>query len=249
MNNNQFWTQRYKLQAQWTKEIRKLITQQISLSKQSKVLEIGCGSLAVLEEFVNQDIQLFGVDIDYSILNYHSKSDISALRINADGYYLPFDDSYFDLCYCHYLLLWLNSPMKVLQEMKRVTKNSGWLCCFAEPDYLGRIDFPTSLETLGKFQNQSLEKQGVNLSSGRNLAGWFSQLELSNITWGILGSHNPLQKQGFNQDEWKITEIDISEDLTPSEISKFQEMDFSAQKDGSRIFFVPTFYAYAKIDK
>ncbi len=133
--------------------------------------------------------------------------------------------------------------------MKRVTKNSGWLCCFAEPDYLGRIDFPSSLETMGKLQNQSLEKQGVNLSSGRNLTGWYSQLKLTNFSWGILGSHNDLANRKVNKDEWKMTEMDISENLSSSEISKFQDLDYSAQREGSRIFFVPTFYAYAKVEK
>lgn len=219
MIDNHFWAQRYKLQAQWTKEIRKFITQQISLPSQGKILEVGCGSLAVLEEFTNQNFRSFGLDIDYSILNYHKGSSVSSLRINGDGYQLPFADSCFDLSYCHYLLLWLNSPQDVLKEMQRVTKNTGWVCCFAEPDYSARIDYPIFLEGLGKIQNQSLNKQGVNLSTGRNLPEWLSTLQFSNITWGILGSHNNVNSQTLNNDEWETMEIDIQNELSTKEIS------------------------------
>ena len=110
------------------------------------VLEVGCGSGAVLSDFQGyKKINLFGIDIDFSILNIAHGVAPQANVINGDGYQLPIKNKCCDITYCHYLLLWLKNPVQVLGEMMCITKRGGTVIAMAESDYGGRIDFPSAL--------------------------------------------------------------------------------------------------------
>ncbi|MBW6473668.1 MAG: class I SAM-dependent methyltransferase [Anaerolineaceae bacterium] len=247
MSDYQFWSSRYKQQASWTRQTRNFIINQISLSLQANILEVGCGSSAVLDEFTESGQNTVGVDIDFQILKYSIQNSSKARLINGDGLSLPLKNNFFDLCFCHYLLLWIDDPVRILKEMSRVTKKSGWICCFAEPDYLSRIDHPSPLDQLGQMQNSSLSTQGVNLSTGRKLTYWMMQTGLSNIHWGILGSHQKVENNTTNAaSEWETIQRDLEVLYPEEEILKFKEIEYKAQTQGIRILFIPTFYAYAQ---
>ena len=245
MTDYEFWAARYQSQAQWTEQTRQFILKQINLPTQAKILEVGCGSSAVLKDYEIIGHHTFGVDIDYSILRYSKRQTESGL-INADGYSLPIKDEYFDLCFCHYLLLWLHEPAKLLKEMKRVTKKSGWICCFAEPDYLSRIDAPSPLDKLGEIQNQSLIQQGINLTAGREVAGWLSEIILTSINWGIIGANQSANTMHSDNDEWTTIEKDVDSLISIEEIVMYRRFVQDAQSREIRVLFIPTFYAYAQ---
>lgn len=247
MSDYKFWSSRYKQQATWTRETRNFILNQILLPQHSNILEVGCGSSAVLDEFTQLDHKTFGLDIDIQILIDSNQYLPKSKLINGDGLSLPFKDNFFDLSFCHYLLLWINDPIKILKEMSRVTKNSGWICCFAEPDYLSRIDFPSPFVELGQIQNTSLSNQGVNLSTGRNLPNWLMIAGLSNIHWGILGSHQKVDNNTVDAlSEWETIQRDLKVIYPEEEILKYKVIEYNAQTQDIRILFIPTFYAYAQ---
>ena len=87
----------------------------------------------------------------------------------GDAHQLPLADGCFDVCLCHFLLLWVTDPIQVLQEMYRVTRSGGVVMALAEPDYGSRIDYPQELSLLGKWQMDSLEQQGADPFIGRKL--------------------------------------------------------------------------------
>jgi SAM-dependent methyltransferase len=246
MSDYEFWSSRYAVQAAWTKETRNFILQQISLTGQAKILEVGSGSLAVLNEFNELGHTTFGLDIDLQILRHSNNPNTKTKLINADGMWIPMTKGTFDLCFCHYLLLWLVDPISLVKEMARVTKNNGWICCFAEPDYLARIDFPPPLEQLGQIQNKSLADQGVNLSCGRNISFWLQQANLSNIHWGIIGSHQKNSLDNTLDSEWGTFQRDIERISSQADILRYKEFEQKFTSRGSRINFIPTFYAYAQ---
>ncbi len=247
MSDYQFWSSRYKHQASWTRETRNFIINQISLPPQSNILEVGCGSSAVLDEFTESGHITVGLDIDLQILKYSNQYSPKSRLINGDGMSLPVKNDFFDLCFCHYLLLWLSDPVAIIKEMSRVTRKSGWICCFAEPDYLSRIDFPSPLDKLGQMQNSSLLNQGVNLSMGRNLSICLMQAGLSNIHWGIFGSHQNVENNiTKTNSEWETIQRDLENLYPEQEILQYKEIEHNAQTKGNRILFIPTFYAYAQ---
>jgi ubiquinone/menaquinone biosynthesis C-methylase UbiE len=247
MNDYQFWSSRYKQQASWTKQTRNFIINQISLPHQANILEIGCGSSAVLDEFTQSNHKTYGVDIDFQILRDSKHNLQKSKLINGDGLSLPLKNNFFDISFCHYLLLWIDDPVRILIEMLRVTKKSGWICCFAEPDYISRIDSPSPLHKLGQMQNSSLANQGVNLSTGRNVVNWLRQSGFTNIHWGIFGSHQKVESNTINSaTEWEITQRDLEVLYPEEEILKYKELEHDALSKGTRILFIPTFYAYAQ---
>jgi len=246
MNDYEFWSLRYQQQASWSKPTRDYILKQISLPDHSNILEVGCGSLAVLNEFSSMEHHTYGLDIDLQILKFVNNQAAKPKILNADGMQIPFQNEKFALTYCHYLLLWISDPIILLKEMARVTRKNGWLCCFAEPDYLARIDFPAPMDQLGKMQNKSLAQQGVNLSCGRAITSWLEEVNLSNISWGIMGSH---QKLGNNSDldsEWETTRRDLEKITSEKEIRKYRDFEPISLSKPGRIQFIPTFYAYAQ---
>ena len=246
MSDYEFWSSRYAYQASWTRPTRNFIIQQIPLTEPSNILEVGCGSLAVLNEFSELGHNTFGVDIDFEILNFSNSSNTKTKLVNADGMVIPFKKETFDLCFCHYLLLWLVDPLSLIKEMARVTKSNSWICFFAEPDYLARIDSPPSLEQLGQIQNKSLGDQGVNLSCGRNTPFWLQQANLSNIHWGIIGSHQKINTNNSLDSETETLWRDIEKISSNEEILKYKGLEHSTESQGTRINFIPTFYAYAQ---
>jgi ubiquinone/menaquinone biosynthesis C-methylase UbiE len=247
MNDYQFWSSRYIQQASWTKQTRHFIINQISLPDQTNILEVGCGSSAVLDEFTQSDHKTFGLDIDFQILNDSKHYLPKSKLINGDGLSLPIKNDFFNLSFCHFLLLWIDDPVRILKEMSRVTKKSGWICCFAEPDYLSRIDSPSPLQKLGQMQNSSLSNQGVNLSTGRNVVNWLTQSGLTNIHWGIFGSHQKVESKTINSAiEWETIRRDLELLYPYEEILKYKEVEHDALSQGTRILFIPTFYAYAQ---
>ena len=144
------WHTRYAQQAEWTRNLRTYIFNKIQLNASSRVLEVGCGTGAILSELPTH-LSLHGLDIDPGALAQCQSHVPSASLIRANALQLPYPDNSFDVVYCHFLLLWVSYPMRALLEMKRVTKKGGHIIAFAEPDYRARVDKPEELVQLGKW--------------------------------------------------------------------------------------------------
>ncbi len=238
------WHQRFLQQARWTYAARSFCRSQINLPPTAYILEVGCGSGAVLSEF-DESYTAFGIDIDLPSLDYAKSISKNFLLTTADGYQLPFPPGTFDLVFCHYLLLWLSDPFTLIREMQRVTRHGGWLCLFAEPDYAARLDFPSPLDQLGQAQNQSLQDQGVCLTTGRSLTSWLSQVGLESVQSGILGGHwsNTLNDHTWLL-EWQTIAHDLETQLDPQTLQNYRDLDQQAYQQGQRVLFIPTFYAW-----
>ena len=243
------WHQRYRQQGEWSKTIRHYLFNQAQLGFKDKILEIGSGTGAILE-LLSESGYLFltGVDINYHGLAFSKIKNFPHFLIQGDGYQLPFPTQTFDASYCHYLLLWLEYPVKLLTEMRRVTKPGGWVIALAEPDHQSRIDYPPPLDRLGKNQTQSLQDQGVDIQMGRKLTGLFHDIGLIDIQSGILGAQWSSRHTG-NPTEWSMLEDDLKGILDEEEFYRFKQIDHQAWMEGKRVLFVPTFYAMGKIPK
>ena len=179
---------RYLVQATWTASIREQLFDPLQIQGKHKVLEVGSGT-GVISAEISQRFSLasVGVDIDRSAVTFAQNNDPTSLYLAGDGSNLPFQTAAFDAVFCHFLLLWVENPKKILDDMVRVTKPGGWILALAEPDYGGRIDFPRELETIGQRQIQALLDQGANPYLGRTLRALFHSAQLTEIRTGLLG--------------------------------------------------------------
>jgi len=258
----QEWHTRFQKQATWTESIRSFILERVPIRSTAHILEVGCGTGAILE-----DIRQI---VDYSVNNSGSNglrhSNIHGLDINetyitlaqanlpltslviGDAVSLPYRDNSYNITYCHFLLMWLDEPDKAVLEMQRVTLPGGMVIAFAEPDYGGRIDYPPELEELGILQTKALESQMADPYMGRKLASVFSQAGLTDIQVGVLGGNWKIGDMNYDSDsEWAVVFSDLEAQVPEDKLNKYKNISKQAHVEGTRILFVPTFYAVGRV--
>lgn len=242
------WHQRFVQQARWTRDLRAFLFPQAGLESAQRILDLGCGTGALLGELTSQtDGLVFGLDIQYKHLGLALENK-QTLLTQGDAHQLPYLDNTFDICLCHFLLLWVQNPAQVLREMLRVTAPGGVVLALAEPDYGGRIDYPPELEILGDWQTEALQHQGADPHMGRKLAGLFAAVGLQDITSGVLGGQwNGAPSPDELALEWAVLGADLEETLRDFE--SLRALDTKAWEDGERVLFVPTFYALGRVEK
>jgi ubiquinone/menaquinone biosynthesis C-methylase UbiE len=243
------WHNRYLQQARWTKPLRTYLYAQAGLLRARHVLDVGCGT-GVLEVELNAlapQIRVTGLDILAEALTRARGYAQNADWAQADAHAIPFPSASFDISLCHFLLLWFRDPIQVVTEMKRVTQPGGAVLALAEPDYGGRIDYPDELAALGAAQRNSLLQQGADPLIGRRLGEIFSQAGLVEIETGVTGGQwrNIPTAQELDL-EWAVLESDLAGEFSPAEIVRLRSLDEGAYRKGSRMLFVPTFYAWGK---
>ncbi|MBT3390532.1 MAG: methyltransferase domain-containing protein [Chloroflexi bacterium] len=241
----QDWHARFSQQAQWTRALRAHLFPRMGFNVARQILDVGCGTGALFGELLAQsDAAIFGVDIQRQHLRL-ARTHKDVLLSQGDALQMPYANEVFDITLCHFLLLWVANPVQALSEMARVTRPGGMVLALAEPDYGGRIDFPTELEQIGAWQTESLRRQGADPLIGRKLSGLFHHVGFENIETGVLGG----QWRGAPTDdawksEWSVLESDFAQTSEFSGNSNvLKQLDAGAWASGQRVLFVPTFYA------
>jgi SAM-dependent methyltransferase len=240
------WHARYLQQAAWTRDLRAYLFKKAGLASARRVLEVGCGTGAILRE-LQTPAPPHGLDLNPSALTQAFVNAPAASLTCADGMATPFPDSSFDIVFCHYYLLWVKDPLQALMEMKRVTKPGGHILALAEPDYYARVDKPDMLRPLGEWQTDALKRQGADPGFGARLAETFFQAGIQLKETGTIqgGVHEPSARE--REMEWAVIQADLGEAVSREEIQKMKMLDDEAWAKGERVLHVPTFFAWGKI--
>jgi SAM-dependent methyltransferase len=237
------WHKRYLQQAAWTRDLRAYLFRRAGLNEKSRVLEVGCGTGAILAELPGV-AALHGLDIDPAALaqcRLHAPQSFLA-QGNALG--LPYSSQTFDIVYCHFLLLWVSEPVRALWEMRRVAKPGGQILAFAEPDYTARVDKPHELALLGPWQAESLRRQGADPGLGARLGDLFFEAGIRLLETGTL---QPAEGAPSPEDwelEWVVIESDLAGLIPGRDIQKMKHLDRQARARGERRLHVPTYFAW-----
>ncbi len=257
------WHARCVQQATWTESLRRALLAQFPLPADGCILEVGCGTGAILgwlqsalpadalQDNRLRDNRLLGVDFHLPSLQYARKIS-SGYAHNApqptlsaaDAFHLPLADDSCALVCCHFLLLWLPDAVAALREMRRVCKPDGWVMAFAEPDHAARVDFPAELHALGDAQTAALVEQGAQPQMGRQLAAVFAQAGITVRQWGVLGGQwNGDVTDAAEEGEWAQLTADLQGRVSHQQLDAWRQLDAASRKDGTRALYVPTFYA------
>jgi SAM-dependent methyltransferase len=265
------WHARFTQQAGWTEALRRYLFERAGLAPGQRLLEVGCGTGAVLSSSILQDCQLVGLDLDREFLQQAQQNlaaiprnigytqpsshtltpgihtDRTVALVQGDAHKLPYGDAAFDIVFCHFLLLWVRDPAQVVGEMRRVTRPGGWVLALAEPDYGGRVDYPEDLIELGRLQEAALRRQGAETRLGRRLSALFHAAGLVEIETGVLGGQwRAAPTAAERQQEWDVLQADLGAAVPSAELSRLRRLDEQAWLRGERALFVPTFYAMGK---
>lgn len=237
------WHARYLQQAAWTRDLRKYLFEKAGIKSARRLLEVGCGTGAILRE-IETPAALLGLDLNPAALTQALIHAPAASPVCADGLAIPFPDASFDIVYCHYYLLWVKNPLQAVTEMKRVTSPGGHILALAEPDYYARVDKPEALRLLGERQTQALKRQGADVGFGAKLAETFFQAGITLEETGTIQSGVKEPSVWEREMEWAAIKADLGESASSVEIQKMKTLDDEAWARGERVLHVPTVFAW-----
>jgi SAM-dependent methyltransferase len=240
------WHVRYTQQATWTRELRAYLFEQADLARARRALEVGCGTGAILSGLV-VPAGLHGLDIDPAALGQCRVQAPGAFLTRGDALALPYRPGAFDVTFCHFLLLWVPDPLQALREMKRVTRVGGHVLALAEPDYTARVDQPDELAPLGRWQTESLRRQGADPSLGGRLGDLFSRAGIELVETGAMQSAVHAPSPADRELEWAVLESDLAGFVPSDDLQKMKSLDEAAWARGERRLHVPTYFAWGKI--
>jgi SAM-dependent methyltransferase len=245
-SNTCFWHARYQQQAKWTIATRRYLFEKIGIHPHERILEVGCGSGAVLETLAGDGFRhLSGVDKDLTPL---IAAQTSFMPICANGMALPFPSASFTHTLCHFYLMWTASPHIALDEMCRVTQPGGWVLALAEPDYGGRISSPPVLERLAELQTQSLENQGAHVRMGSQLRSVFLDAGLEVVHGGIIAAEWAPEDSGhaFSEDR-EILAHDLRDLIGADAFDDLMKEAKQSTAGSGATWYVPIFYAFGRV--
>ena len=240
------WHDRYVQQAGWTRDLRNYIFNKAGLKNASRILEVGCGTGAVLSE-LDSPASRHGLDLDAGALVDARVHAPAATLVRGDALSLPYADFTFDITFCHFLLLWVRDPLQAVREMARVTRPQGFVLALAEPNHTARVDMPDSLAPLGRWQTESLRKQGADVSFGARLADTFARAGIEIVETGSIQRSGNEALVSEQEEEWAVIQADLAGVIPAEEIHTMKLIDEEARARGERVLHVPTYFVWGRV--
>jgi len=177
--------ERQELLAEQLMERTRHFLRGVSLAEGAEILDLGCGlgetTKLLAGHFPNAKVT--GIDRDTGLLEIAKKKNPPAASsvkfLHADATRLPFADHSFDLVFARYLLLHLENPMAVLEEMKRVCRPGG-IVFAQEPDFCSFLCYPESwgFEKVSSWFSSLFNDALI----GRKLESFFKALGLKQVS-------------------------------------------------------------------
>lgn len=156
----------------------------------NKVLDVGCGpgiDTIALSQLVGGTGEVYGVDHDQAMIKEAEqsaeKAGVSAWvhHHHSDAALMPFETGYFDSCRSERLFQHLRNPVKVLDEMARVTKGNGWVVVLDTDWGSGGID-TSEIDIERRLSRFMADHMYHNGYSGRQLYRQLKQQGLVNVS-------------------------------------------------------------------
>lgn len=242
-NRLRFWHKRFTQQARWTSVLRRYFFDYIALPSSSRILEVGCGTGAVLKELPSSK-DSWGIDLNFTYLRKARRITPESKLVSGNGCALPFQTGSFSVAFCHYLLLWIQQPLELISEMIRVTHKGGYIAFFAEPDYTPVNDAPEEFMEIKRIQCDALFREGANPFIGSRLNGFLESASLHNIQ---SGEYLPIDEKSSHRDaslERKVFKRDYYlAHLTESRLLEFKK----AISLSHPAFHTKTYYAFGQV--
>lgn len=204
-------------------------------------LDVGCGPGIVIQ-VLSSCLNVTGLDINPDMVSACKAKGFDAIQ--GPGESLPFDDESFDVVYCSFLLLWVRNPVRIVLEMKRVSRQ--WVLCLAEPDYGARISYPKEVAVLDRLLMEGIEGEGGDPLIGRKLRSVFAACELDTEVGIHPGVWDIERLRKESDDEWQYIEMTVDPNTDPRVLDSARRAWKMALNNGDLFQFNPVFWAIGK---
>ncbi|MBD3186761.1 methyltransferase domain-containing protein [Candidatus Bathyarchaeota archaeon] len=254
------WHSRFLQQMAWTEQARDYTYRRVGFATKEHLLEIGCGTGALLHEVWKRFIlprvnsgkrcKLDAIDKDSGMVQKARETMKKAgneVKIHVgNALSLPHGNSSFDVVFCQYFMLWNQDHIKkkIVDEVYRVLAPGGWFACLGEPDYISAVDKPHG-HTLMLIK-RSLERAGADLEAGaklEDLMAPFTRVRIGSASKPWTASE---WAEHFD-DEWAFLErIMAGGGVDPSKMQAMKRSEQQAIKDGTKESYFPLVYAMGR---
>jgi len=241
-----------ELQALETAEERIPLYMEVGRKDAKLILDVGCGSGIVTRDIARLTKgTVIAVDgsndmlaVAKNVLNNHKNIELCI----GSGEMLPFCDNMFDLVTCNLLLMWVDNPQKVVNEMARVTKKGGKVLATLEPDYGGKLHWPENTLVDPIFAGDAIRKKGGDPHIGRKLRYIFAKAGLKTKV-GIgntrIWSCEEDKSYYLHSRDFYIKALRDA-GLKEKDIDKWEYEYLKSLDEGVQLNFFPQFYAIGK---
>ena len=238
-----------ELQALETAEERLPLYLEVGLKDATLVLDMGCGSGVVTRDIAHLTKgKVIGIDGSFDMVNVAKNMlrDYKNVELSVgEACILPFKDETFDIVTCNLLLMWVENPQKVVDEMARVTKPGGKVLASLEPDYGGKIHWPENTKVDSLFSGDAIRKKHGDPHIGRKLRAIFTLAGLKTkvgIGNSRIWSCEEDKDYYFHARDFYIKVLRDA-GLSEEEIDKWEYEYLKSLDEGIQLNFFPQFYA------
>jgi SAM-dependent methyltransferase len=252
MEKRDYLIKKLERQATESASERYPLYQKVNLKDAKLVLDVGCGTGAVLKEIASlTKAKIIGIDSSPEMIQIAKEAlaDFENVELRVgDAHQLSFKSNTFDLTTCNLLLMWTKNPQAVVREMARVTRADGFVFASLEPDYGGEIRWPENKKVDPIFAGKAIKKRGGDPLIGRKLqmlftrAGLRTEMGISNLQlWSCEQYKNRYLsfREGYKQ-------ALKDNGLSLKEINNWEKRYLRALDEGIAMEFFPQFYAIGK---
>ncbi|MFP4496883.1 MAG: class I SAM-dependent methyltransferase [Vulcanimicrobiota bacterium] len=244
--NEELWEMHLSRQFYWTRKLREMLYDKVNLKDRKRILDAGCGIGLISKEMHEiSGGEVHGIDFNSKILEVAEKKFPEGNFQQGSIEDIPFEDNFFDVAFCHFVLMWVKNPYKAIGELKRVTRPGGWIVCAAEPDYGGKIDYPDDYGGVNA-SIRALQSEGADPFFGRVLKATFSENDLK----PEMGVHADLWDDETMKKEfehvWEFSAKTAKGNMMKNWVNTIKQRDKEAIEKGQRVTLLPLFWGIAQ---
>lgn len=176
--NNQAATYDLDVKGQHARNLYPVLVDKLSSLNYEKILDLGCGTGAVLKLITDKIkyAHAYGLDISENMLKQaEQKLNDKAMLTLGDAEHLPFENDFFDVVYCNDSFHHYPSPDAALSEVQQVLKQNG---TFIVCDSWMPFFFRNIMNTFIKFSKEG----DVHIYSENEICSLLSRY-FHNVEW------------------------------------------------------------------
>ena len=226
--------------------MRRELYRRVRLASRESVLDVGCGDGLITREMAEICRgRVVGVDIDPEMIQAAKEIPGRVELQVADAHELPFEKETFDLVTAHWVMLWLEHPLKALKEFNRVLKPDGTLLLACEPDYGGRIVYPREAE-LKEELIEALVAEGADPMIGRKLGSLLPEAGFDAATGVYPGVWDASVDKATLQNEIEWLELMLKDHLPEPRLSPALSALRESLSQNKLLIYMPVFWAVGR---